>query len=337
MGAGESYMRGDRSCNDLTAAMRVLLRNRQVLDGMETGVARLPAPLRQGLHWAARNTREGSRRNIAAHYDLGNDIFKLFLDPTLMYSSAVFEHPDTTLEQASIAKLDRICRRLALKSSDHVLEIGTGWGGFAMYAAGELGCHVTTITISQAQAELTRERVRAAGLEDRVDVQLRDYRDIDGTYDAIVSIEMLEAVGAEYYEAYFEAVDRALRPGGRFSLQVITFPDVAYESQRRGANWIQTYIFPGGLCPSLAVMERSLHRTNLLIRAVTDIGPSYARTLRAWRMRFLDQLDAVRAQGYDERFIRMWEYYLALCEAGFATGVTQDQQLVLEKGRGLDA
>ena len=216
-----------------------------------------------------------------------------------------------------------------------MLEIGTGWGGFALYAAGELGCRVTSITISRAQWELARERVRAAGLEGLVDVQLRDYREISGTYDAIVSIEMLEAVGAEYFATFFAVCDRALAPGGRMSLQSITFPDAAYESQRRGANWIQQYIFPGGLCPSLAVIERSTRDTNLLITGVEDIAPHYVRTLRAWRTRFLEQLDAVRAMGFDDRFVRMWEYYLALSEAAFATGATQDLQLVFEKRRGI--
>ena len=219
----------------------------------------------------------------------------------------------------------------------HVLEIGSGWGGFAIYAAGELGCRVTSVTISRAQRDLAVERVRAAGLQDLVDIQLRDYREIEGTYDAVVSIEMLEAVGAEYFEAFFEACDRALKPGGRLSLQTIAFPDVAYEPQRRGANWIQLYIFPGGLLPSLSVIERSLHRTRLLVSGATDIAPSYVRTLREWRSRFMANLDAVRAQGFDERFVRMWEYYLAISEAGFATGLTQDFQLVLEKRRGLPA
>ena len=196
---------------------------------------------------------------------------------------------------------------------------------------------MTSITISREQHDLARERVAAAGLSDLVDIQLRDYRDVVGQFDADVSIEMLEAVGAEYYGAYFAAVDQALRPGGRFSLQVITFPDAAYEAQRRGANWIQTYIFPGGLCPSLAVIERSLHGTRLLVREATDIAPSYVHTLAAWRQRFLANLDAVRAQGFDDRFIRMWDYYLALSQAGFATGLTQDHQIVLEKARGLDA
>lgn len=193
---------------------------------------------------------------------------------------------------------------------------------------------MTAITISTEQHRLASARVREAGLAHLVDIQLRDYRDIEGTYDAIVSIEMLEAVGAEYHTTYFEAIDRALRPGGKLSLQVITFPDVAYEEQLRGVNWIQTHIFPGGLCPSLAVIERSLHGTRLLVREAVDIGPSYALTLRAWRTRFLENRDAVRAQGFDERFIRMWEYYLAYCEAGFATGLVQDHQIVLEKGRG---
>jgi cyclopropane-fatty-acyl-phospholipid synthase len=222
-----------------------------------------------------------------------------------------------------------------LCADNHVLEIGSGWGGFALYAAGDLGCRVTTITVSPAQHRLATERVAAAGLADRVSVELRDYRDIEGTYDAIVSIEMLEAIGAEYFATYFEACDRALRPGGRMSLQAIAFPDVAYERQRRSANWIQTYIFPGGLLPSLAEIERSLHGTHLLVRRVEDIAPSYALTLRAWRTAFLARLDDVRAMGFDERFIRMWDFYLSISEAGFATGVTQDLQIVLEKSRGL--
>ena len=217
----------------------------------------------------------------------------------------------------------------------NVLEIGTGWGGFALVAAGEFGCRVTSVTISREQHELAQARVRDAGLEHLIDIQLRDYREVTGTYDAVVSIEMLEAVGAEYFTTYFETIDRVLAPGGRVSLQVITFPDVAFGPQRRGANWIQTYIFPGGLCPSLAEVERSLHGTRLLLRDATDIGPSYVRTLREWRTAFLARLDQVRALGFDDRFVRMWEYYLALSEAGFATGLVQDHQITLEKARGL--
>ncbi len=336
-GAGEAYMDGQWSSPDLEALIELAALNRSAL-AMSGGWWRRPFDLPRRLaHRARRNSRGQARRNIAAHYDLGNDFYRLFLDETLTYSCAVFESPGQTLADAQRAKYRRIAEGAGLRSGMHVLEIGSGWGGFALYAAGELGCRVTSITISREQHALARERVREAGLEHLVDVELRDYRDVTGQYDAVVSIEMLEAVGAEFYTTYFEAVDRVLRPGGRFSLQVITFPDVAYEAQRRGANWIQTYIFPGGLCPSLAVVERSLHGTRLLLREARDIGPHYATTLRAWRTRFMTNLDAVRAQGFDERFIRMWEYYLALSEGGFATGLTQDHQIVLEKARGVAA
>ena len=333
-GAGEAYVDGLWSSPDLEALIELAAVERSAL-AMNAGRWRLPFELpRRMAHRARRNSRAQARRNISAHYDLGNDFYQLFLDESLTYSSAVFETPDQSLADAQLAKYRRIAERAGLRAGLHVLEIGSGWGGFALYAARELGCRVTSITISSEQHALARERVREAGLEDLVDIQLRDYRDVVGQYDAVVSIEMLEAVGAEYYQTYFEAVDRALRPGGRASLQVITFPDVAYEAQRRGANWIQTYIFPGGLCPSLAVIERSLHGTRLLLRSAVDIAPSYVRTLRAWRTRFLENREAVRALGFDDRFIRMWEYYLALSEAGFATGLTQDHQIVLEKARG---
>jgi cyclopropane-fatty-acyl-phospholipid synthase len=326
-------MDGLWSSPDLPALLRVAALNREAL-ALPRGWWRLPLRLQKTLaHRARRNTVAGSRRNIEAHYDLGNDFYRLFLDETMSYSSAVFASPDQSLADAQRNKLRVIAERAGLRGGEHVLEIGSGWGGFALYAAGELGCRVTTITVSPAQHRLATERIAAAGLADRVSVELRDYRDIRGTYDAIVSIEMLEAVGADYYATFFEVCDRALVPGGRMSLQVITFPDVAYEPQRRGANWIQTYIFPGGLLPSLAVIERSLHRTHLLVRDVEDIAPSYVLTLRAWRAAFLGQREAVLALGFDERFIRMWDYYLSISEAGFATGVTQDLQVVLEKGR----
>ncbi len=252
----------------------------------------------------------------------------------MTYSSAVFATPDQSLADAQRKKYRLMAAGAGLAPGMHVLEIGTGWGGFALYAAGEVGCRVTSITISKEQHALATERVREAGLADLVDIQLRDYRDVTGTYDAVVSIEMLEAVGAEYFETYFAVVDAALKPGGKACIQSITFPDAAYETQRRGANWIQTYIFPGGLCPSLAVIERSTARTGLLVESVTDIAASYVLTLRAWRTRFLERLPEVRAQGFDERFIRMWEYYLALSGAGFATGISQDLQMVLAKRRG---
>jgi cyclopropane-fatty-acyl-phospholipid synthase len=334
-GAGEAYMDGQWSSPDLPAMLKVAALNRDAL-AMAGGTWRLPARLLRTIrHRARRNTLRGSRRNIEAHYDLGNDFYRLFLDETMTYSSAVFASPDQSLAHAQRNKYAVIAERAGLRGGEHVLEIGTGWGGFALYAAGELGCRVTTITISPSQHRLATERIAAAGLADRVTVELRDYREIAGTYAAIVSIEMFEAVGAEYFATFFAACDRALAPGGRMSLQTIAFPDVAYEQQRRGANWIQTYIFPGGLLPSLAEIERSLHGTRLLVRRVEDIAPHYVRTLQAWRAAFLGRLDEVRAMGFDERFIRMWDYYLAISEAGFDTGITQDLQIVLEKRRGL--
>jgi cyclopropane-fatty-acyl-phospholipid synthase len=335
IGAGEAYMDGLWSSPDLPALARVAALNREGL-ALPDGWWRLPGrAVKTIAHRMRRNTIGGSRRNIEAHYDLGNELYELFLDETMTYSSAVFASPGQSLADAQRNKFRLIAERAGLVGGEHVLEIGSGWGGFALYAAGELGCRVTSITISPAQRELAVERVRAAGLEDRVRIELRDYRNVEGQYDAIVSIEMLEAVGAEYFTTFFEACDRALRPGGRLSLQVITFPDAAYERQRRSANWIQTYIFPGGLLPSLAEIERSLHRTGLLVRDVEDIAPHYVRTLQAWRAAFLARLDEVRRLGFDDRFIRMWDYYLSISEAGFATGIIQDLQIVLEKGRGL--
>ena len=334
-GAGEGYMDGLWSSPDLAGLLKLAARNRAALAltaGWWRGLAQVPRVL---AHRARRNTVRGASRNIRRHYDLGNDFYRLFLDETMTYSSAVFDAPDQSLADAQRAKYRAMAERAGIGPGMRVLEIGSGWGGFALYAAGELACDVTSITISPAQHALASERIRAAGLGDRARVEIRDYREIEGTYDAIVSIEMLEAVGHEYFPAFFAACDRALVPGGKLSLQTITFPDADYDKQRRGANWIQTYIFPGGLLPSLAVIEKATAGTGLLITATRDIAASYARTLAIWRATFHAHLDEVRALGFDERFIRMWDYYLAISEAGFATGITQDQQLILEKRRGL--
>jgi cyclopropane-fatty-acyl-phospholipid synthase len=335
IGAGEAYMDGLWSSPDLPALLRLAARNRDQLalsNGWWRSIARIPLVL---AHRARRNTVPGASRNIRRHYDLGNDFYRIFLDETMTYSSAVFETGAESLAEAQRAKYRAIADRAGLEPGMRVLEIGSGWGGFALYAAGERGCDVTSITISPAQRQLATERIAAAGLAERARVELRDYREIEGTYDAVVTIEMLEAVGHEYLPAYFAAVDRALVPGGRCSLQVITFPDASYDAQRRGVNWIQTYIFPGGLLPSLAVIERSLAGTRLLVSDVHDIATSYVRTLAEWRERFLANLGTVRGMGFDERFVRMWDYYLAISEAGFATGVSQDLQITLEKSRGL--
>ena len=330
-GAGEAYVDGLWSSPDLPALLRVGARNRDAL-ALSSGLLRAPDQLRRTIaHRLRRNTRSNARRNISAHYDLGNDFYRLWLDETMTYSSAVFDSPDQSLADAQRNKYRLIAEGAGVGPGSHVLEIGSGWGGFALYAAGELGCRVTSITISREQADLARARVRAAGLEDLVEIQLRDYRDIEGTYDAVVSIEMLEAVGAEYFAAFFLACSRALAPGGHLSLQTITVPDVGYRRQVSGANWIQRYIFPGGALPSLAAIERSLHGTGFVVTGVRDIAADYVRTLRAWRSAFMARRDDVVAMGFDDRFIRTWDYYLAISEAGFATGVTQDLQIVLEK------
>jgi cyclopropane-fatty-acyl-phospholipid synthase len=335
VGAGEAYMDGLWSSPDLVALISLAVANRHAL-ALSKGWWRLPARLgRTVAHRRNRNTKAGSRRNITAHYDLGNDFYRLWLDETMTYSSAVFESPQQPLADAQRNKYRVIAERAGLTAGQHVLEIGTGWGGFAIYAAGELGCRVTTLTISQAQHDLATARIAEAGLGELVTVELRDYRDLSGQYDAVVSIEMLEAVGAEYYHDFFAAVSGALRPGGKASVQVITFPHDAYQAQLRGANWIQRYIFPGGVLPSLAAIESSLVGTGLLVTGVRDIRDSYALTLKAWSERFFEHLDEVREMGFDDRFIRMWDYYLSISEAGFRTGMTQDLQIAFERSRGM--
>jgi cyclopropane-fatty-acyl-phospholipid synthase len=334
-GAGEAWMDGSWSSPDLPALLKLAARNRDAL-ALSRGWWRLPLQIPRIVgHRLRRNTMSQASRNIRRHYDLGNDFYRLFLDETMTYSSALYESPDQSLADAQRAKYRVIAERAGIQKGMHVLEIGSGWGGFALYAAGELGARVTSLTISPAQQALARERIRAARLEELATVELRDYRAIEGQFDAVVSIEMIEAVGHEYLPTYFAACDRALKPGGRMSLQSITFHDADYDAQRRSANWIQTYIFPGGLLPSLAQIERATAGTRLLVTGAQDVASSYARTLATWRSNFLGRLDEVRAQGFDERFIRMWEYYLAISEAGFATGITQVQQIVLEKRRGL--
>jgi cyclopropane-fatty-acyl-phospholipid synthase len=332
IGAGEAYMLGYWGTDDLTALVRILLQNREVLDGMETGLARLTAPLQKALHWFNRNTREGSRRNIAAHYDLGNDFFGLFLDPTMMYSSAIFERPGMTLEEAQRARLDRICSKLELKAGEHLLEIGTGWGGMAIHAARHYGCRVTTTTISREQYALARERIAATGLSDRITLLLEDYRDLRGRYDKLVSIEMIEAVGHHFYDDYFGKCGRLLEDDGLMLVQAITIADQRYEAARKSVDFIQRHIFPGSTIPSVTVMLESLTRaSDLRLTHLEDIGPHYATTLRKWRENFFGNIEAVRGLGYPEQFIRMWEFYLCYCEGGFEERAIGDVQMLLAK------
>lgn len=318
VGAGESYIHGDWQCDDLVALVRLLVRNRTLLDGMERGPARIGGWLLRGWNRLRRNSREGSRRNIAAHYDLGNDFFALFLSPDLMYSSALFADAADTLEAASRRKLDRICQQLQLQPGDRVVEIGTGWGGFAVHAARHYGCHVTTTTISAEQHALAAQRVAEAGLQDRVTLLMQDYRDLQGQFDKLVSIEMIEAIGAEYLDTYMSTLQRLLKPDGVALLQAITIEDHRYEQARRSVDYIKRFVFPGSFIPSInAIIAAKTRASDLQLIAQEDFGLSYALTLRAWRQRFLAQLPAVQAQGFDARFCRLWEFYLAYCEGGF--------------------
>lgn len=326
VGAGEAYMDGLWRCDApgsspgqaLVGLVQLLVRNRDMLDGMESGLARLGGMAMRGWHALRRNTRDGSRRNIAAHYDLGNDFFSLFLSPDLMYSSAIWTDEADTLEIASARKLERICRKLDLKPTDRVIEIGTGWGGFALYAAQHYGCHVTTTTISREQHALASERITAAGLDDRVSLLLKDYRDLEGQYDKLVSIEMVEAIGAPYLDVYFEKLGSLLKPNGLALLQAITIEDHRYAQALTSVDFIKRHVFPGSFIPSInALLASKTRSSDLALTQLEDFGHSYALTLKAWRERFMAHLSQVRAQGFDERFIRMWEFYLAYCEGGF--------------------
>jgi cyclopropane-fatty-acyl-phospholipid synthase len=331
VGAGEAFMEGMWRCDDLVALVRLLVRNRDLLDGMETGLARIGGWAMRLWHQRRRNTRTGSRRNIAAHYDLGNDFFSLFLSPDMMYSSAIWAGDDT-LESASTRKLDRICQKLDLKPGDRVIEIGTGWGGFAVHAATHYGCHVTTTTISREQHALAAQRVAEAGVSDRVGLLLEDYRDLQGQYDKLVSIEMIEAIGAQFLPTYFEKLGQLLKPDGLGLIQAITIEDHRYQQALDSVDFIKRHVFPGSFIPSIAAMLDAKSRaSDLALIQLEDFGLGYARTLEAWRQRFLAALPQVRAQGYDERFIRMWEFYLAYCEGGFRERSIGVAQLLLAK------
>jgi cyclopropane-fatty-acyl-phospholipid synthase len=332
VGAGEAYMEGLWRADDLVALMRMLVRNRHLLDAMETGMARLGGIVMRAWHGLRRNTRGGSRRNIAAHYDLGNDFFRLFLDENLMYSSAIFAHAHESLDVASTRKVDRICRKLALGVSDRVVEIGSGWGGFAIHAAQHYGCRVTTATISREQHALATERVRAAGLQERVEVVLEDYRDLSGRYDKLVSIEMIEAIGHQYLDVYFSKLAGLLERDGMALVQAITIEDHRYAQALRAVDFIKRHIFPGSFIPSLsAMLDAAARASDLRLFHLEDIGPSYAQTLRVWRERFHQHLPEVRALGYDERFVRMWDFYLAYCESGFRERSTGNVQMLLTR------
>ncbi len=330
--AGEAYIRGYWSSPDLTEVMRFFSANLALLDGFKSKHSWVFKQTLRLQHFFNRNTQTGSRKNIAAHYDLGNEFFQHFLDPTMMYSAAVYEEAGSSLHEASVNKLRVICQQLELKPSDHLVEIGSGWGAMAVYAAQNYGCKVTTTTISQEQFKLTRQRVKQAGLEDRVTVLCKDYRDLQGQFDKLVSIEMIEAVGHEFFATYFAKLSSLLKPSGIAVIQSITIPDARYESYKSSVDFINRYIFPGGCLPSLGQITKHIgEQTDLEMVNLRDITHDYARTLADWRDRFSQNLDAIKAMGFDDDFERLWEYYLCYCEGGFRERVIGTVQLTFAK------
>lgn len=327
IGAAEAYVAGDWSTPDLTALLRFFTRNVDRMNAFEDRFSWVTKPALKGLHWLNRNSRTGSRKNIEAHYDLGNALFELFLDPTLMYSSAIYADENTSLDEAAVFKLDRICRKLELQPGDRVIEIGTGWGGFAIHAARHYGCHVTTTTISREQFDLARQRIEDAGLQDRITLLFDDYRDLTGQYDKLVSIEMIEAVGPQYLDSYFQQISTLLKPDGMALIQAINMPEQRYQRALHNVDFIQRFIFPGSFIPSFGAMFESVRQqSNLVMTHAEDFGFHYARTLKDWRERFMAARQEIRKLGYDESFIRLWDFYFCYCEAGFserAIGVSQ--------------
>ena len=331
LGAAEGYIRGYWSSEHLVEVIQILARNRHVLDKINQNVISQASQLvLKAWYKTRKNSLSGSRKNIAEHYDLSNDFFKLFLDSSMMYSSAVYKHKDMTLEEASDYKKELICQKLQLKPMDHLVEIGSGWGGFAIYAAQHYGCKVTTITISQAQYDEATKRITDAGLSHRVNVQLKDYRLLEGKFDKLVSIEMIEAVGEQYLSTYFNKCRSLLKPNGLGLIQAITIEDARYKKALNTVDYIKRYIFPGSFIPCISVLTQAASEQQLRLKHLEDIGLSYAETIHQWRERFLNAKEQVLALGFDENFIRMWDFYLCYCEGGFKEGVISDVHLLFE-------
>lgn len=332
LGAAESYIRGEWDTENLTDLLRAFVRQLKSGFHLSNRYSVLSDWFSRAFHWARRNTRIGSKKNISAHYDLGNDFFRLMLDESMTYSSGVFVDENTSLAASQKEKYNRLCKFLDLQPQDHLLEIGTGWGGMAIHAASEFGCKVTTTTISQEQFDFARQRIAEKGLDDRVTVVLEDYRDLEGSYDKMASIEMIEAVGHDFLPGYFRKCSSLLKPGGRFAFQVISMPDQNYRGYLKRADFIQRYVFPGSCCPALGALVDAYSQTDFRSEITNNIGPDYATTLRLWRENFENNISRIRDLGYPEEFLRLWRYYLCYCEAGFAENYLNNYQIMLSKG-----
>ncbi|NOH67628.1 SAM-dependent methyltransferase [Vibrio rotiferianus] len=316
--AGEAYMDGWWDSPDLTALMKLMALNMRALDKLEEQGSWLTRLLYKFSHWTNRNSQENSRKNIHAHYDLGNNLYEAFLDTNMLYSSALYNEVGDSLEQAQINKMDRLCQQLELKASDHVIEIGTGWGAMAIYMAEEYGCQVTTTTISEEQHAYAEQKINERGLEGKITLLKEDYRNLTGTYDKLVSIEMIEAVGKQFLPSYIKKCESLLKSGGLMAIQAITIADQRYDYYSNNVDFIQKYIFPGGFLPSVTSLTQATTKySDLVTRDLFDIGLDYAKTLNEWHHRFNQAESEVRSFGYDDRFVRMWRYYLSYCEGGF--------------------
>ncbi|WP_199671221.1 SAM-dependent methyltransferase [Salinibius halmophilus] len=332
--ASDAYIEGEWDSPDLTAVIRIFARNLAWLENKAGKLGWLLAPLRALGHWRNRNTKAGSRKNISAHYDLGNELYEQFLDATMMYSSAIYQNEQMSLHDAQVYRLDRICQKLNIQPGDSLIEIGTGWGGLAIHAAKYYGAKVTTTTLSQQQRDYAVEKIEKEGLADQVTVVMQDYRDLSGEYDHLVSIEMIEAVGEQYLDGYFKQCAKLLKPTGRALIQAITIEDHRYDSYKRNMDFIQKHVFPGGHLPSVSRMMNSIGKgTDLVVRHMEEFGQDYAKTLRAWHENFENNWDSIKPHGYDERFRRLWRYYLCYCEGGFTERAISVMQFVMSRNK----
>ena len=337
MGIAEAYILGYWTSDDVVMLMRIILKNRSILLSLNDGFAKILSPINKLIHRSRQNTLKGSKENILAHYDLSNDFYKLWLDPTMTYSCAYFKDTNTTLEDASIEKLDRMCRKLKLSEKDNILEVGTGWGSFSIHAEKNYGCSITTTTISDAQYEYAKARVLEEGLESKINVINKDYRKLDGQYDKIVSIEMIEAVGYEYISEYFRKLSSLLKPDGLMALQGITYNDQNFDTYKDSVDFIKKYIFPGSCLISISqIIDVIKNKTDLSMIDMEDITRHYAETLNRWRKNFMSVLPEVKEMGYSKAFINMWEFYFLYCEAGFLERNIGDVQMVFAKSGARD-
>ena len=337
LGVTEAYTAGYWRADDIVTLIRLIIKNNKVLEKLDSGWAKLILPINSYIHRKRQNTLSGSKQNILAHYDLSNHFYKLWLDETMTYSCGVFKNEKSTLKEASVEKLDRICRKLNLKPNDDILEIGTGWGSFAIHAAKKYGCHITTTTISDAQYEYTKQRIADEGLESKIKILNQDYRNLSGTFDKIISIEMIEAVGHEYVDLFFEKISKLLKKDGLFALQGITFNDHKFDEYKNSVDFIKKYIFPGSCLISISQITNAIkNRTDLEVVNLEDISKHYSRTLYEWRKNFMSVLSEIKSLGFSNAFINMWEFYLIYCEAGFMERNIGDYQVIFAKSGARD-